>query len=327
MKFELRRRGFALGLALVLSALPFGSRAATIGYKLADPSLGMPGGYFDPGTPEGSARIAALMDVKFYVESVVPNPGSLTFELSVFTDPATATLAKGGQFFSTLSPTASGVVMGDSQRELLTGTPVAGANGFLSINSAKTFYLGSAAGGIGAGMSDLRSVLLHEMTHALGFASFMKPDDKTSALTDYLKALDPGTYGGLGELYSVYDTLLVDTKGFTLILPDGTANALALPMGGALVSSHFALLANGGDLVPTAVIPFIDGDLTHLKPTVSSVMNPTLASGTTERAYSAIDLGVLKDLGYVSAVPEPPMALLSLAGLALMLAWRRMPLQ
>lgn len=323
-----KRRAVTLALALGTLAGPLAlgpspATAVTVDFALADPLLGMPGGYFFPGSPEGMGRIGALMDLKATLEAAVPNPGTLTIELSVFFDPGVATLAKGGQFFATLSPFASGVVLGDTQAELLMGLPVAGANGFLSINSAKSFYLGMDAGAIPSGLSDLRSVLLHEATHVLGWASFMKPDDKTSALTDFLKDLDPAHYAGLGEVFSMYDALLVDSMGFSLLLPDGSANADALPMGGALIASTFAMAANGGDLVSTAVIPFIDGDLTHLKSTVVSVMNPTLASGTTERSYSVIDAGVLKDLGYVAVVPEPPAWALGLAGLLLLAFSRR----
>lgn len=307
-----------LALCCGLGAAP--SRAAVISYTLADPALAAPGGYFDPATAEGLGRFMALMDVKLYLEGVIPNPGSVTIELSTFSSPGAATLASGGQFFSTLSPTASGIVYGDTQAELLFGTDVTGANGFLTINTAKPFYLGPDPLGIGAGMPDLRSVLLHEMTHALGWASFMKPDDGTSALTDFLKHFDPIKYAGLGEVYSLYDSLLIDTMDKPLLLPDGTFNAASLPMGGALITSPMAVLFNGGALVPTAVVPFIDGDLTHLASSVASVMNSTLASGTTERVYSPVDLGVLKDLGYIAApaaVPEPGSAPLVLAALLL----------
>jgi hypothetical protein len=322
----MKLRSLLCVLAIAAGLVPSASRAVSVGYSLADASLGMPGGYFDLGSPDGAARVSALIDIKTYIESVIPNPGTLTIELSVFSDPGAPTLASGGQFFSGLSPTAHGIVMGDSQLELLGGMSIAGANGFLSINSAKAFYLGSDAAAIPMGMSDFRSVVLHEVTHALGFASFMKPDDKTSALTDFLKHFDPVKYAGLGEVFSIYDSLLVDTMGFSLLLPDGSANMAALPMGGALVASPLAIIANGGELVPTAVIPFIDGDLTHLKSSVVSVMNPTLAKGTTERAYSVIDLAILKDLGYVAAptppVPEPQTWALMAFGLALLLMRR-----
>jgi hypothetical protein len=65
-----------------------------------------------------------------------------------------------------------------------------------------------------------------------------------------------------------------------------------------------AIAANGGELVSTAVIPSIDGDLTHLAGGLSSVMNPTLATGAIEREWTTLDLAVLADLGY-STVPEP----------------------
>jgi hypothetical protein len=289
-------------LAICLCAFAGRTHAITLSYSLADPGLGAPGGYFFPGSPDGALRFAALMDVKSYVESTISNPGSITLELSVFTSPDG--LAKGGQFFTTVAPAASGVVFGDTQAEIFTGTPVPGANGFLSFNMAKTFYLGADPAGIPAGVHDFRSAALHEVTHALGWASFMKPDDKTSALTDFLKDSFPGTYGPLGEVYSHYDKLLVDSMGMTIILPSGAANPAAFPMGGASIASPMAIAANGGELVKTAVIPSIDGDMTHLASSLASIMNPTLATGVIEREWTTLDRAVLADLGY-SIVPEP----------------------
>lgn len=297
-----RRSVVAWVMSIALVALAVPARAITIGFTLADPALGEPGGYFDPGSPVGAERLAALDEVKAYIESTIVNPGAITLSLSVYSSPDS--LATGGQFFTSVDPMASGVVLGDAQAEILMGVPVPGPNGFLSINTDKEFYLGADAAGIPGDKHDFRTAVLHEITHALGWASFMKPDDKTSALTDFLKDSFPGMYAPLGEVYSHYDTLLVDTMGMTVILPDGTANPDALPIGGALVASPAAVAANGGELVPTAVVPFLDGDLTHLSSSVMSVMNPTLATGAIEREWSDVDRAVLADLGY-TIVPEP----------------------
>lgn len=307
-----------LGLAILL---PLPARALTISYALADPAMVMPGGWLDPGSPDGMARGSALFEVKAYVESVIKNPGAITISLSTFTSPAVPTLASGAQFYTNVGGSASGVVMGDAMAEILAGVPVPGPNGVISFNTAKTTYLGSDPGGITPSMTDFRSIILHEMTHVLGWASFMKPDDKTSALTDFLTTTFPAAYTSLGEVFSVYDTLLVDSMGFAIILPGGTANAAALPMGGAKIASTNAMLAYGGDLVPTAVVPFIDGDLTHTGPAVSSTMNPTLAGGAIERTWTAVDLGVLQDLGYT--IPEPSSALMAFAGWVLLCGARR----
>ncbi|MEX2187583.1 MAG: hypothetical protein WD875_12345 [Pirellulales bacterium] len=296
----IRRSG--VSLLLFLCVLAGTARAVTISFELADPALGAPGGYFFPGSTEGADRIAALSEVKGYIESTIANPGAITLSLSVYTSPDS--LAKGGQFFTSVAPVASGVVFGDAQAEILMGIPVPSANGFLSFNTTKTFYLGADAAGIPSDEHDFRTAALHEITHALGWASFMKPDDKTSALTDFLKDSFPGMYAPLGEIYSMYDTLLVDSMGLTVILPGGAANPLALPIGGASIASPHAIAAHGGELVPTAVIPFIDGDLTHLSSSVMSVMNPTLAAGAIEREWSDVDRAVLADLGYM-IVPEP----------------------
>ncbi len=301
---------FLLAVALLLPA--HFSRAATIMFA-PDPSTIMPGGFFDSGSPDGAARLAALADLKTYIESVITNPGSVTIELSTFTDAGSATLATGGQFYSGVPPMASGIVFGDVQSKLLFGTPTPDPQGFVVFNTAKASYLGSDPLAIAPMETDFRSIVLHEITHALGWESFMKPDDLTSALTDFLMDTFPGMYGSLGEVYSMYDTFLVDSMTHPLILPGGAANMDSLPSGGASIASPHAIAANGGELVPTATVPFLSTDLSHVDSSVDSIMNPTLAGGITKREWTDIDLAVLQDLGY-TVVPEPSSVVLLLAG-------------
>jgi hypothetical protein len=308
-----RSKSVLLLATLVLGAIP--AKAATITYT-GDASVFSPGAFLDPASPEGMARLIALGDVKSYVESTIANPGEIVVSLSAFADPMVSTLASGGQFYTGVAPTASGVVFGNAHKKLVLGMPSPGPSGFISFNAAKDTYLGADPLAIPATETDFRSIVLHEITHVLGWASFMKLDDKTSALTDFLKATFPATYGPLGEVYSVYDTLMVDTMGFTVILPDGTANPGALPAGGAKIASPHAIAANGGDLITTAVVPFGDPDMTHLDGAIASIMNSTLGDGDIEREWSEIDLGVLRDLGYV-IVPEPSSSVLLILGTVL----------
>ena len=222
--------GFAVVGFIVLFVSTTLSRAVEIDF-VPDPSTTMPGGFFDAGSPDGAARFAALLDVKTYIESEITNPGAVTLELSTFTDAGSATLASGGQFYTSIPPMASGVLPGDIQAKLFFAAPIPAPQGIISFNTAKVSYLGSDPLAIPPMETDFRSIVLHEITHALGFESFMKPDDRTSALTDYLMATFPGTYGSLGEVFSMYDTFLVDSMTHPLILPDGTANTDALPSG------------------------------------------------------------------------------------------------
>src|SRR5262245_9805423 len=126
-------------LFLALCFYSLVSQGAVISY-VGDPSLFMPGGYFFPGSPDGKARVEALGDVKVYVESVIANPGTVTLSLSTFTDAGVPTLASGGQFYTSVAPAASGVVLGDVQNKLLMGAPIAAPQGFLRFNTAKTTY-------------------------------------------------------------------------------------------------------------------------------------------------------------------------------------------
>jgi hypothetical protein len=297
--------------------LPTTTHAIEISFALSDPALGMPGGYFHPGSPEGIGRVTALSDVATYIESVITNPGTLTFELDTFTSMG-STLASGGEYYAGVSPTASGIIRGDAQKEAILGAPVAGANGKLSFNTTKMFYTGASTT-VPDGFHDFRSVALHELTHAMGWASALKPD-KTSSLTDVVKASDPVFYAGLGELFTPYDTLMVDSAELPLILPDGTANPMAEATLGAKIASANATAAYG-TLVPTATT-FLTYDLTHLAGSVSSIMNPTLAAGVAKREWTSVDLAILKDLGY-AVVPAPSSLWVGLCGAVPGVVWLR----
>lgn len=300
-----------------LCLLPTTTRAVEVSFALSDPTLGMPGGYFFLGSSEGVGRVTALGAVKSYIESKITNPGTLTFELATFTE-AGSTLARGAQYYADVPPTASGIIRGDAEKELISGMPIAGANGRLSFNTAKMFYTG-ASSTVPGGFHDFQSVALHEMTHALGWQSALLPD-KTSALTDAVKASDPTFYAGLGELFTPYDTLLVDSMEMPLLLPGGTPNPLASPTLGSKIASLNATTAYGG-LVPTATT-FIDYDQTHLSPMVPSIMIPTLAAGVSKREWTSVDIAILKDIGY-SVVPAPSSLWVGLCGAVPGAVWLR----
>ena len=60
-------RRIAIALAVLGSSVCTSVQALTLGFTLADPGLGAPGGYFHMGSAEGAGRVAALGDVKTYL--------------------------------------------------------------------------------------------------------------------------------------------------------------------------------------------------------------------------------------------------------------------
>lgn len=270
------------------------------------------GKFFDPLTADGSANAAVLFGVASELGSLLAHSALIEIDVSAVPDSESSTLAKAGGFFY-VDPMASGVILNAIQAEIIDGAFTPGTpDGFMMINSAKSFYNGMDPGGIGPTENDLASAILHELTHALGWASTLKPDG-TSALTDaFIDGAPGGEFDDLGELYTVYDSLLIGfgTGGppdVPILTAAGELNPLITPpLSGVLYSGPEGVAVAGG-LVPLTVTPF-GLDSTHIPSALSldTVMNPGLPDGVIKRDYTPFDLAVLSDLGYsFTTIPEP----------------------
>lgn len=173
---------------------------------------------------------------------------------------------------------------------------------------------------VSGGSFDFKAVAMHELTHTLGFASMISSDG-TSAI---------GT-----NVWSTFDQFLTDASGNALI--NSTTKAYA---GGTILTDGFgsdvyfsgsnAMAANGGARVHIySPASYAAGSsLSHLDTdfftSAAYLMEHAVAAGPATRTLSAIELGILADLGYtVSAVPEPGTYGLAAGALALLLVARR----
>ena len=173
---------------------------------------------------------------------------------------------------------------------------------------------------VAGGTFDFKAVAIHELTHTLGFASIIGADGTS----------DLGT-----NVWSTFDQFLTDASGNALI--NSTTKAYA---GGTILSDGFgsdvyfsganAMAANGGQRVHIySPASYAEGSsLSHLDTnfftSAAYVMEHAVASGAATRTLSAIELGILADIGYsVNAVPEPSTYALAAGALALVLAARR----
>jgi cysteine-rich repeat protein len=140
---------------------------------------------------------------------------------------------------------------------------------------------------------DLYTVLLHEVTHALGFLSVVGPDG-ASAL---------GNAGDLG-LFSLFDAFLV--RGSTeqpLFLDGGEINASAedVTSGDVLFAGSRSDAAFGSFPPVFAPNPFLEGSsIGHWSFATGddAVMLPAVERGERRREYKAWELQTLGDLGY-----------------------------
>jgi hypothetical protein len=309
----------------VLSFVSVSPAAVTFLFDYSDPSnttdFGT-GAFFD-ASPMGMARKMALADTAAAIGGMLGHTETVKVYVQTVFEP-TGTLASGGAAYYP-PPTASGVVLSAMQSSIIMGAPLAPTefHANLTWNAAKPFYTGAAPVVTPSGFFDFRSVAMHELTHTLGWQSALKPGmgGYTSGLTDALMAFDPVKYAALGEIFPVFDTFLIDSASVPALLGGSVNPAFSHIDGVDVAGPHLLALT---EAVPTPTTPFPPMyDTTHLASSVDSIMHPTLGATVVKRAWTEIDLAILKDLGYV-IVPEPALGLPFLAiGLMLRAPRRR----
>ena len=170
---------------------------------------------------------------------------------------------------------------------------------------------------------DFKFVAMHELLHSFGFLSDI------GATGTGLMSIAAGT----PDTWSIYDKFLTDASGASLIgINDGifdatkisalTAGAADAP--GVLFNGPNAIAANNGAGIPIySPSTWADGSsIAHLDSnsavTNLSIMNPAAHHlGLDVRTLGPIEVGILKDIGYVqiTATPLPAAVWLMLAGL------------
>ena len=180
----------------------------------------------------------------------------------------------------------------------------------LDINSPPTSY---------SGQYDFYGTLYHEFTHALGFTGGGIAEDGTPLAG----TKEAGSWNNFAShIVDRHDAKIIDPNTFALNQDrwDAAAgNSSAGIVGdGLFFDGPNAVAANGGYLVTLYTpSPWEPGSsVSHLDPSYGTLMTPAADTGLQPHDYSAVEIGILKDLGYVSAVPEPETYSMLLAGLA-----------
>jgi CSLREA domain-containing protein len=179
---------------------------------------------------------------------------------------------------------------------------------------------------------DFQAVIIHELTHALGFASFISPSGVDKVF---------GTGVTEGGVYLPYDQFISDINGNRFINPNtGMINQAAWlthsvggpgPNNGLFFDGPNAKAANNGNRVPLfSANPFStasqtghldsEGSTLAVNGTVSGglfsprdhLMTHNTIPGARPQEWSLLEKAMLQDIGYVMAVPRtltPPQAI------------------
>lgn len=309
-----RLRLAALGLLAALLISPLAAQLTfTFTYQDVVNTTGV--GYADPtlGATRRSALESAASTLASYFTGYNVSVGFTV--TSQNTNSSTLASAGSGVSFS-----VDGFYKSNVQKLIQTGTGT--SDGTINWNFFHNWdYDDSIAGGA----FDYKSTAMHEVLHAMGFSSGINATGQ---------GLDAATSGNPDVWYD-FDRFLTNSTGTFLVNPGTFAfntGLLGTLTGGSANGVFFgganAMAANGGNRIqiysPTPYQPGSSGS--HMDDDTftggnQQLMNAASASGPGIRTLSALELGMLKDLGYnVTAVPEPSTYVLCLGLAALAVA-------
>ena len=142
--------------------------------------------------------------------------------------------------------------------------------------------------------ADFQSVLLHEITHSMGFKNKVSYNEETGNIE-------------WGKYLTAFDALLGVQAGDTI----ATGEA-------------FYVTIDGVEYPLYNPEEYTASSFSHFDWEVDSAMNPGIITGVTKRELTSADLAVLQALGYnLNTIPEPSSAMLAIFGVGILLTRRR----
>jgi hypothetical protein len=252
-------------------------------------------GFDDP--THGATRRATALAVANYLNDVLNETTGAAIDIDFLTsvnDGTSGVLAQGGTFYPT-GPDQYHA--GRCHEHITTGTDPSLSFPDIRCTVDFGYAWNNGFGAPAGGEYDLASTLLHEFTHALGFAALADSNgDSTSSSTN------PGVYTTLE------DSLLRGTGSIDLWNASFTfvGTAADLISDDVFFSGTNATTANGSVnpkvYAPGTYVNYIS--LEHWDPTAfpNAVMSPSQPAGTVKRQFAAFEIGSSQDIGYSNAV-------------------------
>lgn len=295
---------------LLFLLLPLACQAAIT----FDFQYGAGSGYWT--TDRKSALNSAANTLASYLS--VTSPVTLTFNVTGYSTNDGTLASAGSSFYGDPGFNRTFV-----QTKIQTGVDPNGASADGTINW-NFFYNWDTDDSISAGYYDFKSVAMHELMHAFGFSSHVKSAGNNTG--DYWMTFDdfivnssttPVINDGTYLWNTAYNTNLTGGNGGLYF---GGANAVAA-FGGLVPLYTPSTWASGSSVAHL--------DTTYFTGANKKLMNHAVSSGDAIRTLSAVELGILEDIGYtlaVASVPEPStwvMSLVACGGVGIALLRRR----
>ncbi|MBU1228667.1 MAG: ribonuclease E [Proteobacteria bacterium] len=280
--------------------------------------------FLDPtyGAERQAALQAAADSFSSMFASHFSNSGTIRLDVTSSNDPASNTLASAGSYlydYGSAGVRSNGAVM----TQLQTGANPFGATslGTLDVNFAHNWQLNGNLP-VSNTQYDFTSTMFHELTHVLGFAATIGQDGSPIFGTKAAGEWDPFT------------NFLVNAAGVKVInanfsLNQAVWNAASAGGGTLYFNGAHAMAANGGQLVALySPNPYEPGSsVSHISDAVLNLlMLPSTGTGLSARDFSAVEVGILLDLGYTlsetTPTPVPGSVILLSTGLTALVGWR-----
>ena len=287
-------------------AVPRAAAVVTFDFQYTDAAGA---GFNDPNHPEYKT---ALVGAGQTMGGYFAHTATVTIRVTSTNNPNSATLATAGSglvstngsagFFRTV---VQAKVISNGATDLNGSQP----DGELNVNLGGRFQFDANAT-LGVNQVDFRATIIHELTHAFGFISYLDQSP-----------------GSQPTLYSIFDSFLSDANGNPLINPGTFAfnqnEAFTLTGGNSTLKSTPG--ANGeffngtkaragfnGQPVPIySPNPYQGGSsgshtddntqATHGEIMNAAIKTSAVAGATMTRTYSAAEAGIMSDLGYTLA--------------------------
>lgn len=255
-------------------------------------------GFDDPAY--GAARKAVLESVLFEIGETLRPHNNSTLELIVHAslNSNDNLLARAGSY---LGPSGNGIVNGYTAKHIQSGTDPDGSAPDLSVqvNFFHNFHLNNNQTALNK--YDFRSVMLHEIGHALGMVSFIGANGKST-----VSMSNPG-------VFSSFDALIIDLGRNKVVNSSGqflgNLDGLTGVNGNALSWFDNAVAAElGHDPRLYTPDPYEAGSsISHWELSESSAsMKPSLAKGQQQRKFAKFEVSMFKALGYSNAKVTTP---------------------